>query len=54
MQIQAGTNKKHDIYSSDIKILKTPKCIRYRTAKEHNEVGVVSVWFYLCIRKLII
>ena len=29
-------------YSSDIKILKTPKCIRHRTAKEHNEVGVVS------------
>ena len=33
-------------YSSDIKTLKTPKCIRHRirhrTAKEHNEVGVVS------------
>ena len=28
--------------SSDIKTLKTPKCIRHRTAKEHNEVGVVS------------
>ena len=29
-------------YSSDIKTLKTSKCIRQRTAKEHNEVGVVS------------
>ena len=28
-------------YSSDIKALKTPRC-RHRTAKEHNEVGVVS------------
>ena len=29
-------------YSSDIKALKAPKCIRHRTAKEHSEVGVVS------------
>ena len=29
-------------YSSDIKTLKTPKCIRHRTAEEHNEVKVVS------------
>ena len=29
-------------YSSDIKTLKTPKCIRHRTVKEHNEVGNVS------------
>ena len=29
-------------YSSDIKTLKTPRCIRHRTAKEHNEVWVVS------------
>ena len=28
-------------YSSDIKTL-TPRCIRYRKAKKHNEVGVVS------------
>ena len=29
-------------YSSDIKTLKTTRCIRHRKAKEHNEVGVVS------------
>ena len=29
-------------YSSDMKTLKTPRCIRHRTAKEHNEAGVVS------------
>ena len=29
-------------FSSDIKTLKTPRCIRHRTAKEHNEVGFVS------------
>ena len=29
-------------YSSDIKTLKTPRCITHRTAKEHNEVGIVS------------
>ena len=29
-------------YSSDIKTLKTPRRIRHRTAKEHNEAGVVS------------
>ena len=29
-------------YSSDIKTLKTPRCIRHGTAKDHNEAGIVS------------
>ena len=29
-------------HSSDIKTLKTPRRTRHRTAKEHNEAGVVS------------
>ena len=29
-------------YSSDIKTLKIPRCIRHRKAEEHNKVGVVS------------